>query len=84
MSQTLGNELNLVGALQRVHEDLVCLSAEGNESSSRANLNCKNLVWVVNLSNRAAFIAIPEVDGSTLSAGNKLELIIHPLRHAKE
>ena len=84
MSQAFRHELNLVLALDRVHEHLIGLSSERNESSTGAHLNTQDLVGVVNLSNWSALVAVPEVDGCSLSARYQLKLVVAALAHAIE
>ena len=81
MSKTLRHELHLILSCKRVHKNFIRLCSKSHHPSCRRHLNSEYFIRVFNLSDWLAFIAIPKVYWSTLSAGYKFEFIIFPLGH---
>lgn len=70
MAQALGEEAEVVQAVEGVDEDLVGFCAECEEFPTRTHLDGKHFIRVRYFCDGGCLVAVPEVDWGSLSTGD--------------
>ena len=81
MAKSLAQESELVEALDRVDEDLICFGAEGHESAAWADLQVHHLVGVGDLGYGLRLVTVPEEDRTSGASCYEFKFIVMSLAH---